>query len=253
MKNIKIKVTPSEFREIQRIAFDKGIYWDYSSESKTKTSDMLYIDGKLSWETPELAYSKNYEEMKSEDFIRQNTTFPIYKTHKDGLYIVEFSDINCGVIVWVRDDTTGHQRLFSVQNNHLFEVGDYRSDWMSYYENLWSNTSNDTLNVIKDFNKNSDEEQMNPAEPQKGAIVLATRKSTDAKHGDYTWQGTYYGKFNEHHLLDFNGTSYRIADEVKIIPTLTKKEAKQKISELFNQPKNVTSEKIRNIIDLIKI
>ncbi len=238
MKNIKIKVTPSEFREIQRIAFDKGIYWDYSSESKTKTSDMLYIDDKLSWETPVLAYSKNYEEMKSSDFIRENTKFPVYKIQKDGLYIVEFSDIHTGEVVWIK--------------SNLDTIRKYREGWIAFYEDCWKNISEEeTLMLI---NQTNNQEINNlDVDIQPGTIVLATRKSTDAKHGDYTWQGTYYGKFNEHHLLDFNGTSYRIADEVKIIPTLTKKEAKQKISELFNQPKNVSSEKIRNIIDLIKI
>ena len=238
MKNIKIKVNPSEFREVQRIAFDKGIFWGMDKENKTKTSDMLYIDDKLSWETPELAYSKNYEEMKSSDFIRENTKFPVYKIQKDGLYIVEFSDIHAGEVVWIK--------------SNLDTIRKYREGWIAFYEDCWKNISEEETLVL--INQINNQEINNlDVDIQPGTIVLATRKSTDAKHGDYTWQGTYYGKFNEHHLLDFNGTSYRIADEVKILPTLTKKEAKQKISELFNQPKNVTSEKIRNIIDLIKI
>ena len=53
-------------------------------------------------------------------------------------------------------------------------------------------------------------------------------------------------------MIDANTTHVQLADEVLLIPTLTKKEAKQKISELFSQPKNVTSDKVRNIIDLIK-
>ena len=87
---------------------------------------------------------------------------------------------------------------------------------------------------------------------QPGSIVLATRKSTSGEFKDYTWQGTYYGKLNEHYLLDYNGTHYQVADSISGIPTLTKKEAKQKVSELFANPKNVSSEQIRNIIDLIK-
>ena len=65
-------------------------------------------------------------------------------------------------------------------------------------------------------------------------------------------QGTYFGYCNGKHLIDANGTNVQLADEISHIPTLTKKEAKQKVSELFANPKNVSSEQIRNIIDLIK-
>ena len=87
---------------------------------------------------------------------------------------------------------------------------------------------------------------------QPGTIVKATRKSNSDKFKDYIWQGVYFGYCNGKHLIDANTTHVQLADEVLLIPTLTKKEAKQKISELFNQPKNVTSDKVRNIIDLIK-
>lgn len=109
----------------------------------------------------------------------------------------------------------------------------------------WLKDSNPEVYLISE----STQEQH---EIEQGTIVLATRKSTNEKLQDYTWQATYYGKFNEHYLVDFNGTHYQIADEIKLIPTLTKKEAKQKVSELFSQPNKVTSDKIRNIIDLIK-
>lgn len=80
-----------------------------------------------------------------------------------------------------------------------------------------------------------------------GTIVKATRFNND-----FTWQGVYYGKVNDKYLIDFNGTHCMVADKVEIIPTLTKKEAKQKVSELFANPKNITSQKVRDIIDLIK-
>lgn len=235
MKNIKTMVTTAQFREIQRIAFSKGLTWDYSSDSKIKTSNILYIDNdKLSWETAQLIYSKKHEEVKADDFIRENTQFPVYKIQKDGLYIVKFSDINNGNVAWVSDE------LSRVD----WEDGD---NWVAFYEDCWKNISEEeTLELINQINPNLEDEI-----PQ-GTIVQATRKSTNEKHQDYTWQATYYGKFNDHYLVDFNGTHYQIADSISIIPTLTKKEAKQKIAELFGQQKNVTSEKIRNIIDLIK-
>lgn len=80
-----------------------------------------------------------------------------------------------------------------------------------------------------------------------GTIVLAKRND------GYSSQGKYFGFCNSKHIVDFNGTSAMLYDSVEVIPTLTKKEAKQKVSELFSNPKNVSSEKIRNIIDLIKI
>ena len=243
MKNTRIKIdNPEQFREIQRIAFNKGIYWCNSRESKIKTSNILYIiDDKLSWETSELSHSiyHEYEVIKADDFIRENTQFPLYKIHKDSLYVVQFSDLRTGEVIWVSSKCEG------------FKVGDSNSSWTSFYKDSWKDISEKTLSLIS-FVRTTDNIKQN-VEIEPGTIVQATRKSTSENHEDYIWQGIYYGKFNEHYLLDFNGTSYRIAEEVQIIPTLTKKEAKQKISELFSNPKNVTSEKVRNIIDLIKI
>lgn len=242
LDNVKMLVQPHQTREIQRIAFSKGLTWDYCSDSKTKTSNILYIDNnRLSWETSSLSYSKNHEEVKADDFIRENTQFPVYKIQKDGLYIVEFISINIGRVVWVGNEC----KVVRVNQRH-------QDDWGAFYEDCWKNISEEeTLELINQ--RNNQEPTNSGVEIPQGTIVQATRKSTNEKHQDYTWQATYYGKFNEHYLVDFNGTHYQIADSISIIPTLTKKEAKQKIAELFGQPKNVTSEKIRNIIDLIKL
>ena len=90
---------------------------------------------------------------------------------------------------------------------------------------------------------------------KQGIIVKATRYNGLNGLGDpYIWQGVYFGYCNGKHLIDFNGTHCMVADEVEVVSTLTKKEAKQKVSELFaNNGKNVTSQKIREIIDLIEL
>ena len=84
---------------------------------------------------------------------------------------------------------------------------------------------------------------------EEGTIVMATRE----KDG-FTCQARYYAKCGDKHAVDFNGTQAIIVDKVEVVPTLTKKEAKQRVSELFaNDGKNVTSHKIREIIDLIEL
>lgn len=81
---------------------------------------------------------------------------------------------------------------------------------------------------------------------KKGTVVLAKRDD------GYTKQGIYFGKCKDKHAVDFNGISVMLYDTVEVLPTLTKKEAKQKVSELFsNGGKNATGQKIRDIIDLI--
>lgn len=89
----------------------------------------------------------------------------------------------------------------------------------------------------------------NNSEIKQGTIVKAIRYDLTK---NIITQGVYYGKCNDKHLIDYNGTSCTVVDEVEIIPTLTKKEAKQKVSELFGQPNKVTSKQIRDIIDLIE-
>lgn len=83
---------------------------------------------------------------------------------------------------------------------------------------------------------------------KKGAVVLAKRKNDS-----FQKQGIYFGKCRDKHIIDFTGVSAMFYDEVEVLPTLTKREAKQKVSELFgNNSRNATSQKVRDIIDLIK-
>ena len=88
-------------------------------------------------------------------------------------------------------------------------------------------------------------------EIEKGTIVKATQYRENGN--DYICQAKFYAQCGDKYAVDFNGTFAMLVDEVVVIPTLTKHQAKQKISELFNNGgKNVTSQKIREIIDLIE-
>lgn len=247
IKNVKMKVTPEQTTKIQKIVFDNGGRW----ENKTKTINYLIITvgGDISWATTDTL--KWYSEISGEEWLQDAYgKFPIYKIHRSGSFIVGF-DGNCsGQVVWRNSNSETE-----------WYIGDYRDDWIEFTNSEWkdvdinlylSATQLDTPSEYQDEPVELEKDIPQEDIPQ-GTIVQATRKSTSDKFQDYTWQGVYYGKFQNHHLLDFNGTHYQIADEVQIIPTLTKKEAKQKISELFANPKNVSSEKIRNIIDLIKL
>jgi len=82
---------------------------------------------------------------------------------------------------------------------------------------------------------------------KQGDIVLAKRDD------GFETQAIYYGEINGKYAVDFNGTSCMIVDSVEILPTYTKTEAKQKVSELFTNPKNVSSDKVRKIIDRISL
>ena len=81
---------------------------------------------------------------------------------------------------------------------------------------------------------------------KQGDIVLAKRDD------GFETQAVYYGDINGKYAVDFNGTSCMLVDSVELLPTYTKKEAKQKVSELFGNPKNVSSYEVRKIIDRIK-
>lgn len=235
-----MQVTPEQTVKIQKVVFNNNGRW----QNKIKSCDWLIVTagGDISWATTDTL--KCYSEISTEEWLQDAYgKFPIYKMHRSGSFIVGF-DGNCsGQVVWRNSNSETD-----------WNIGDYMDDWIEFTNSAWKDVD---INLYLSATQPATQSKYNECvelekEIPQGTIVLATRKSADARHEDYTWQGTYYGKFNEHHLLDFNGTSYRIADEIKIIPTLTRKEAKQKISELFSQPKNVTSEKIRNIIDLIK-
>lgn len=243
IKNVKMQVTPEQTAKIQKIVFDNRGCW----ENKTKTINYLIITagGDISWATTDTL--RCYSEISAEEWLQDAYgKFPIYKMHRSGSFIVGF-DGNCsGQVVWRNSNSETE-----------WHVGDYMDDWIEFTNSEWEDVDiNLYLSVTEsdDLKESAEsEKEISQEDIPQGTIVQATRKSTSDKYKDYTWQGVYYGKFQDQHLLDFNGTHYQIADEVQIIPTLTKKEAKQKISELFANPKNVSSEKIRNIIDLIKL
>ncbi len=248
IKNVKMQVTPEQTRMIQKIVFDNTGTWD----NKTKTCNWLIVTagGDISWGTTDVL--KCYSEISAEEFIADSMDiFPIYKMQKDGNFIVGFDGNSSGRVFWVKSESDSE-----------YKVGEYRTDWVDFADYNWrgvddigeylsqtqpnasiENDHEDLVTVEKDITQDI----------QPGTIVLATRKSTSDKFQDYSWQGMYYGKLNDHYLLDYNGTHYQVADTVEIVPTLTKKEAKQKISELFANPKTVSSQKIRDIIDLIEI
>ena len=244
IKNVKIQVTPEQTVKIQKVVFDNNDAWD----NKTKTINWLIITagGDISWATTDTA--KCYSEFDAEEWLKDALgSFPIYKMHKSQNFIVRF-DYNCeGEVVWVKSNSDTE-----------FDVGDTRDDWIAMYDSAWKNVENIDLfvqTVDNNIEEHADEleyEESVKEEITQGTIVQATRKGSTSDK-DYTWQGVYFGYCNGKHLIDANTTHVMLADEIEVIPILTKKEAKQKISELFANPKNVTSEKVRNIIDLIKI
>ena len=85
---------------------------------------------------------------------------------------------------------------------------------------------------------------------KQGDIVLATQYR---EKGNYICQSKFYAVCGDKYAVDFNGTHAMLVDEVVVLPTMTKKEAKQKVSQMFcNGGKTVTSQQTRDIIDLIK-
>ena len=131
---------------------------------------------------------------------------------------------------------------------------DYTWGWDEIDETLGHIEFSEIAKPIGNYNNTTERvsDTIMSLELKQGTIVKATRNN--GENPPYIWQGAYFGCCNDKHLIDFNGTHCMIADEVEIVPTLSKKEAKQKVSELFaNNGKNVSSQKIREIIDLIEI
>ena len=228
LDNVKMLVKPPQTREIQRIIWSQGGYWD----NKIKISDYLYVyKGRMSW------CNKNFnaDTVDADAWIREynkewfsnRTIFNLEK------YVLS------GAPVSVSKSEEEYIKYLAANNYEITYEG----------KTGYTMTKRINLNTIPTITEDYIQDIANI---QPGSIVLATRKSTSGEFKDYTWQGTYFGKLNEHYLLDYNGTHYQVADSISVIPTLTKKEAKQKVSELFANPKNVSSEQIRNIIDLIK-
>lgn len=244
IKNVKIQVTPEQTVKIQKVVFDNDGRW----VNKTKTINWLIItaDGDISWATTDTA--KCYSEFDAEEWLKNALgSFPIYKMQQDGKFIVGFDGETSGQVVWVRSGS-----------DITFEVGDYSENWNKFTNPAWKDVDIDLFfntvenNIEDHVDELEYEESVKTSEDiLQGTIVQATRKGSTSDK-DYTWQGAYFGYCNGKHLIDANTTHAMLADEIEVIPTLTKKEAKQKISELFANPKNVTSEKVRNIIDLIK-
>ena len=134
----------------------------------------------------------------------------------------------------------------NTENKYVFDDG-HGGRWMAN----WS--SQETDGNFKNCKQVAYEDVfpmvLEPDEIPEGTIVTASRE----KDG-FTCQAKYYAKCGDKHAVDFNGTHAMIVDNVEVVPTMTKKEAKQRVSELFaNDGKNVTSHKIREIIDLIEL
>ena len=236
LDNVKMLVKPHQTREIQRIIWSQGGYWS----NKTKTSDYLHIENsKLSW------VNKNYnaELVDADAWIREynkewldnRTIFNLEK------YVLSGSQVS------VSKDEKEYIKYLQANDYEITYEG----------KTGYTMTKRININTVTKTPDISDDYIQDIAEIKPGTIVLATRKSASGEFKDYTWQGTYFGYCNGKHLIDANGTHVQLADEIAHIPTLTKKEAKQKISELFSNANilnstKLTSESIRNIIDLIK-
>jgi hypothetical protein len=241
IKNVKMQVTPEQTRMIQKIVFDNNGTW----LNLTKTCDWLIVtaSGDISWGTQDVL--KCYSEISAEEWLMDTLNrFPIYKMHASGDFIVGFDGDNSGQVVWRNSNS-----------ETKWNIGDYENDWVYFNNSQWKDVDIN-LYLSTECDKTDEsielEKDMLLEDIPQGTIVRATRKSNSDKHSDYIWQGVYFGYCNGKHLIDANTTHVMLADEVQAIPTISKKEAKQRISELFANPKNVTSDKIRNIIDLIK-
>jgi len=81
---------------------------------------------------------------------------------------------------------------------------------------------------------------------KQGDIVIAKRDD------GYEQQSIYYGEINGKYAVDFNGTHVMLFDRVEKLKTYTKKEAKQKVSELYSNQNIVQPHEIIEIIDRIE-
>lgn len=224
LDNVKMLVKPHQTREIQRIIWSQGGSWD----NKIKISDYLYVyNGRMSWCTKkynaELVDADEWIGEYNKEWFSKRTIFNLEE------YVLSRAPV--------------HVLKSEFEYIKYLEANNYEIT----YEGK-------ALYTMKPIQKQQEDYIQDIANIQPGTVVLATRKSNSDKFKDYTWQGTYFGYCNGKHLIDANGTHVQLADEIAHIPTLTKKEAKQKISELFANANStkLTSQNIRNIIDLIK-
>ena len=140
-----------------------------------------------------------------------------------------------------------HSYYEDANRKYIFD-GDYSASFMYFWEAQERNPNFPNCQQIayEDVFGNNPSQECTPEIPE-GTIVTATRE----KDG-FTRQARYFGTCNGKHVVDFNGTHAMIVDAVEVVHTMTKKEAKQRVSELFADKSKVTSQMIRDIIDLIE-
>lgn len=169
----------------------------------------------------ELCADINEKEITYKEFIHKYPNFTL------SYYVDSHKDI----IITIGDDWTWGWDVIDLGSEHI--------EFSEVAKPVSSENTDDSISMG------------NVVAIKQGTIVKATRNNGD--NPPFIWQGVYFGYCNDKHLIDFNGTHCMVADKVVVVPTLSKKEAKQKVSELFaNNGKNVSSQKIREIIDLIE-
>lgn len=282
--NVKMDVTHAQFKLVEDIIFSRGNCWNL----KTKYCNIVYIDDKnnINWCNEEVLSNRSIETVDVFDWLKANNSidkeYYLELCNTKGEYLSirtgdELTELEFNVIIELLE-TKNWNLLIKKQLTSTFiklELPCYyttkfqhnnstiKFDTLTSGEVVWVDEDNeyDTVGEFKtglckctDGNVwekvNYSKSTENKIEINKGDRVIATRKGDSLDIG-YVWEGTYYGKFNDHYLLDFNGYTYQIADKIEIVPKLTKKEANQKISELFSNNKNITAEKVMNIIDQI--
>lgn len=265
IKNVKIQVEPEQTREINKIVFENGGTWQ---GNKTKYNNWLIITagGDIEWANE---YNiKCYSEYNAQDWINDFYS-KVPKVPKIYKYNFKFLEEN-KVVLHIPTHELAEDFLKELSKYKNFNLYDYKhgldhynthpyfslyeqSEYDSYATNDGADFSFKNISWDNFTSKAYPEAYLETKEIKDSVVSIPEDTIVLAKRNDgYSSQGKYFGFCNGKHIVDFNGTSAMLYDSVELIPSLTKKEAKQKVSELFANPKNVSSEKIRNIIDLIK-
>ena len=164
-------------------------------------------------------------------------------TEEEYRNIIEYVGDNDYEFDWCKDD-------YYLDNNrkYIFDDGDdetFMHFWVDQEQN--SNFPNCQKIAYEDVFGNNHSQECTPEIPE-GTIVMAS-----CKDDNIPWKAKYFGKCRDKHIItNFNGKRISMVDHVKVIPTMTKAEAKQRVSELFVDKRKVTSHMIRDIIDLIE-
>ncbi len=269
IKNVKMQVTPEQTREIQKIVFENGGTWR-CNETKYNNWIIITAGGNIEWSTSETV--KCYSECIAQDWLDDYySKVPKIVTPKQSKYNFKFLEEN-KVALQIPTYELAKDFLIELAEYKKFELTDGYDYELTYYNAgheyfvLYKKTYYDSYIKdsfdIADFkniswanftSRKNPEEYLETIEIKDSIVSIPEGTIVLAKRNDgYQAQGKYFGVCNGKHIVNFNGTSAMLYDSVEVIPTLTKKEAKQKVSELFSNPKNVSSDKIRNIIDLIK-